>query len=337
MHTTIHSRRRRARSTALLSAAVLGISGIVASMGAANAVVTRGGGEPADGAPPAFYRDGQGIALSLCTDPGATEAVCGAADAGPVDGHFGTYFEAAAGVPHLDAGFVIEAAQDEVTGEALVANVSRFRLDGLRPNTQYKIKDPWGTKRCLTNATGGADCRIETNGNFNTVSNGHITTFLRKLGPNAGRFIGNADPGSLVTGSPTGFNQLMLIGPNRSWSTSQFTVVGQKRANTAMSSLSRRSLMLGNGRQAAAVTKTVRYASIGTASAVPVVRKGGTNPGAFSVRDNCASQAPGSACTVTVKFVPRQNANSVKRAFLVIDDNGLAAPRKVALKGIGTR
>jgi hypothetical protein len=326
----------RRRSTALLSAAVVAASGIVASMGAANAVVTRGGGDPADGAPPAFYRDGQGIALSLCTDPGATEAVCGAADAGPVDGHFGTYFEAAAAVPHLDAGFVIEAAQDEVTGEALVANVSRFRLNGLRPNTQYKIKDPWGTKRCLTDATGGADCRIETNGSFDTVSNGHITTFLRKLGPNAGRFIGNADPGSLVTGSPTGFNQLMLIGPNRSWSTSQFTVVGQKRADTAMSSINTMALTLGNGRKATAVTRTVRYSSFGTAAARPTVRKGGTNPGAFSVRDNCASVAPGSACSITVKFVPRQNAG-VKRAFLVIDDNSMAAPRQVSLKGLGTR
>jgi hypothetical protein len=340
MRITNLTRRRGAKSTALLSAAVLAASGIVATMGAANAVVTPGGGENANGVPN-FYKDAQGMALALCTDPGATEARCGAADGGAVDGHFGTYFEAATSLggaanPVLDAGWAIEAVQDEVTGEALVFNATRFRLDGLRPNTRYKITDPWGTRFCRTDASGAADCKFESNGDFSSVRTGHISTFLRVIGPNGGAFIG-PDAATRVTGSRTGFNKVVMTGGGRTWSTNRFTLVGQKRANTAMSSLSKRALELGNGRQADAVTKAIRYSSFGTAAARPTVRKGGANPGAFSVRDTCASQAPGSKCQIMVTFVPRQNANSVKRAVLTINDNSSAAPRKVSLKGVGLR
>lgn len=327
----------RRRSMALVSAAVLAASGIAASIGAANAAVTGGGGQNAQGTP-GFYRDAQGVALQLCTDPGATEAICGAADAGAVDGHFGTYFEAAAAVgrannPLLDASWVIEAVDD---AGPVVFNATRFRLSGLRPNTTYRIRDPWGARSCRTDASGGADCKFETNGAFNTVPNGRITTFLRGVGGNGGAQIANPNLANRVTGSPTGFNKVVLIGPNRSWSTDAFTVVGLKRANTAMSAVNKRSLELGNGRQADVVTRTLKYSSFGTASARPTIRKGGLDPRAFSVQENCAAQAPGTACGITVTFAPRQN-DGVKRAFLTIDDNGLAAPRRVSLKGVGLR
>ena len=105
-----------------------------------------------------------------------------------------------------------------------------------------------------------------------------------------------------------------------------------------MSAINKRSLELGNGRTADRVTRTIRYSSLGTAAARRItVRKGGVNPGAFSVRDTCASQAPGTACQIMVTFAPRQHANSTKRAFLTINDNTLAAPRRVSLKGVGVR
>ena len=335
MRFTNQTRGRRARSTALLSAAVLAASGIVATMGAANAVVTGGGADNPQGTP-GFYRDAQGLALQLCTDPGATEALCGPETQGAVDGHLGTYFAASADAGPLSASWAVEAIEDEVTAEPMVLNATRFDIDGARPNTRYLIKDPWGTRPCRTDAAGRASCRAETSGDFGTVRNGRVTTFLRGLGGGARQFIGNADVGSQVTGSPTGFNRVTLIGPNRTWSTNRFAVLGLKRDNTAMSALNAKSLQLGNGRQTGVVSKSVRYFSIGTANARPTVRKGGANAAAFNVRDNCAAQAPGTACDITVTFRPGQNANSVKRAFLVINDNGLAAPRRVSLKGIGS-
>jgi hypothetical protein len=325
---TTHLTRRR--STAFLSAAVLAASGIVASMGAANAVVTGGGGNNAEGTP-TFYRDAQGFALELCLD-GTPDVQCDP----PVDDHVGTYFAADASAGPLLAIYGIEAINDPVDG-LMVSNGARFRFTDAKPNTTYTIKDPWRTSKCTTDATGGADCRHETNGAFTSVRTGWVSTFLRTIGPSSGQFIGSHVNANQVTGSPTGFNKVVVTGGGQKFSTARFSLMGQKLADTAMSSLNTRALQLGNGRQTAVVTKNVRYSSVGTAAALPTVRKGGLNPGAFTVQNQCASQAPGSACNIVVKFNPRQNANSVKRAFLVIDDNGLAAPRKVSLKGVGTR
>ncbi len=334
MRTITLTRRRGVRSTALLSAAVLAASGILATMGgAANGAISRGGGENASGTPN-FYRDAQGLALELCLD-GTPDAQCEP----PADDHLGIYFAADAAAGPLSALYGVEAIMDtDVTPAApIVSNGARFRFEGAKPNTRYTIKDPWRTRTCRTDGTGSADCRFETNGDFNTVRNGHITTFLRTIGPSGSAFIGNHNNVNRVTGSPTGFNKVVVTGGGQTFSTNQFSLMGQKRDNTAMSSLSTRALQLGNGSRADAVTKKVRYSSIGTANARPTVRKGGLNPGAFSVTDNCASEAPGTFCEITVKFAPRQHANSTKRAFLTIDDNSLAAPRRVSLKGVGVR
>jgi hypothetical protein len=326
------TRRRGARSTALLSAAVLVASGIAATMGGANAAVTRGAGENASGTPN-FYKDAQGMALELCLD-GTADVQCEP----PADDHLGIYFAADATAGPLSAIYGVEAVLDtDVTpAEPMVLNGARFRFEGARPNTRYTIKDPWQTSTCRTDGTGSADCRLETTGDFSTVRNGHITTFLRSIGPSATQFIGTHTRTNRVAGSPTGFNRVVVTGGGQRFSTNRFSLMGQKRDNTAMSALNRKALELGNGRQADAVRKAVRYSSIGTANARPTVRKAGQNPAAFRVSDNCASQAPGTACSITVTFRPRQHANSVKRAVLVIDDNGLAAPRRVSLKGIGS-
>lgn len=331
MRTTSLS-RRGAKTTALLSAAVLVASGVAATMGVANAAVTRGPGENASGTPN-YYRDANGMALELCLD-GTADVQCEP----PADDHLGIYFAADAAAGPLSAIYGVEAVLDtDVTpAEPIVINGARFRFEGARPNTTYTIKDPWRTTRCRTDGTGSADCRRETTGDFSAVRNGHVTTFLRSIGPSATQFIGTHTRANRVSGSPTGFNRVVVTGGGQRFATNRFSLMGQKRDNTAMSALNRQSLQLGNGRQSGVVSKSVRYSSIGTANARPTVRKGGQNAGAFRVADNCASQAPGTACNITVTFRPGRYANSVKRAFLVVDDNGLAAPRRVSLKGIGS-
>jgi hypothetical protein len=333
MRTTNLTRRRGVRSTALISAVVLAASGIFATMGTAGAVITSSAGENADGTP-RFLRDARGMALALCTD--ANVNACEPA----VDDHIGVYFAAEANTPHLRANWGVEAVEngDNPGGAPLVSNGARFRLNGLRPNTRYTIKDPWGTTTVRTNASGSRDFRIETNGRIKNLSNGHVKTFLRAPQRNASAFIGSANLTSRVVGSPTGFNRVRLMGPgSRSWSTGRFTLMGEKRADTAMSMVSRKSLQLGNGSQSAVIQRSVGYSSFGTAAARPRVSKGGLNPAAFSVQNRCGSQAPGTRCSIVVTFRPSQNANSIKRAFLRIDDNGLAAPRRVSLRGVGVR
>jgi hypothetical protein len=333
MRTTNLTRRRGVRSTAILSAVVLAASGIFATMGTAGAAVTRGGGTNAQEVPN-FYKDAQGLALQLCTDANVNR--CEA----PVDDHIGVYFAAEAGVGPLErAIYGVEAVQnaDNPAGAPLVSNGARLRLDG-RPSTRYTIKDPWRTRTCRTNALGVGDCRFETNGNFDTVQNGYVTSFLHSVGRNDAAFVGNANLTSRVFGSPTGFNRVRITAPGgRSWTTSRFSLMGQKRDNTAMSMINRESLQLGNGRTADPVQRTIKYSSFGTAGARPTVRKGGQHPAAFAVRDNCATEAPGTSCTITVTFRPAQNVNQNKSAFLRIDDNGLAAPRRVTLRGVGVR
>jgi hypothetical protein len=321
-------RRRGLRSTAFLSAAVLVAGGVAATMGAANGAITSGGGLNEQDVP-SFFKDSRGVALALCTD--ANENLCDP----PLDDHVGAYFSAEATPGPWRIIYGVEAINDPVDG-LMVSNGSRFRATNLRPNTVYTIKDPWDTIKVLTDDTGTADRRIETDGTFGTVKNGHVKTFLHAVSRRGAAFIGSHVLTTQVFGSPSGFNKVKITGGGRTWSTAQFSLMGQKRADTAMTSINKRALELGNGKRADVVTKTVRYASFGTAAARPTVRKGGTNPGAFTVQNQCASQAPGTGCNIVVKFAPRQNAG-VKKAFLVIDDNGLAAPRKVSLKGVGLR
>jgi hypothetical protein len=295
-------------------------------MGSANALVTSGGGENAAGTPN-YYKDAQGFALALCTEGNANQCEPAAGD------HLGVYFGAEPrAVGPLSAGYAVEAVQntDVTPAEPIVINSARFRIEGAKRNTTYTIKDPWRTTTCRTDGTGSADCRRETSGDFSTVRTGPVESFLRTVGPSASQFIGTHTAFSRVTGSPTGFNRIVMTGGGQRWSTNEFSLMGQKRDNTAMSALSTRSLEFGS-RKAGAVSKTVKYMSIGTANARPTVRKGGQNPGAFAVSDNCASEAPGTSCNIVVTYRP---GNTMKQAFLVIDDNGLAAPRRVSLKGL---
>jgi hypothetical protein len=288
---------------------VVAVSGIVATMGASNAAVTLGPDRASDGLP-AYVVDEQGLAVAPCD---TNTGVCG----GAFDPTDPAYWDAGGDAGPIRLTYSVSSPAG--------GRIARFTGSALAPG-KYTIKDPWGTVTCQ--APGGKmDCRLPGR---------RITTLLRNTIHPAG-FVGTPNAARPFTGSPTGFNQVLITGPGGfKASTKRLAVSGKLKTNTAMSSINKTALTLGNGRKTTAVTRTVRYASFGTAAARPTVRKGGTNPGAFSVRDTCASQAPGSACSITVKFVPRQNAG-VKRAFLVIDDNSMAAPRKVSLTGHGTR
>lgn len=304
-------RLTKRRSAALISAAVLTTGGLVASMGAASAGITLGPSTRPDGLPN-YIVDAQGLAVAPC-DTGT--AVCGGAFT-PADP---AYWDAGG-----DAGPIklVYSVSSPAGGR-----IARFVGSGLAPG-RYKIQDPWGSVFCSADAGGKMDCR---------KSGRRISTMLRQVPGRAG-FVGGPGVNKRFTGSPTGFNKVVITGPGGfKASTSRLAISGMLKANTAMSSINKTALKLGTGRQAAPVTKTIRYESFGTANARPRVSKAGRTPGAFTVRNQCASQAPGSACNIAVTFAPKRFANSVKKAVLVIDDNGMAAPRKVALTGVGLR
>lgn len=315
--------------SAILSATALTATSLLAAAGPANAVITAGGAEDAEGRP-AFVRDAEGVALQLCT---ADEPACEAAD--PLDPLHGGYFGAEAEAGPFLAIYGIETAADEENGGAFVANVTRFRANGVRPNATYTVRDPWGTTRVTADDRGRVNHLIESGGEVGTIAGGHVTTFLR-LRNNPDGLLGDLDTVGLVTGSPTGFNQVTVTGPGLrpgGVSTNRFTVTGQMREDTAMSSVGRTSMRMGSLRNARPVRRAVRYSSFGTADAVPQVRVRGPQAARFRVRDNCTSVAPGSTCTITVTYVPRANRSA--SAVLVVDDNSLAAPRRIQLQGTG--
>jgi hypothetical protein len=263
---------------------------------------------------PAYIVDAEGLAVAPCD---TNTGVCG----GAFDPADPAYWDAGG-----DAGPIrlVYSVSSPAGGR-----IARFNGSGLTPG-RYTIQDPWGTVTC--NAPGGRmDCR------FIGKDARRIKTLLRNTSGPAG-FVGTPNAARTFTGSPTGFNRVVITGPGGfRASTNRLAISGKLKTNTAMSSVNKSALEMGNGRKADPVSRTIRYSSFGTAAAVPTVRKGGLNPGAFSVRDTCASQAPGTSCLITVTFAPRQHPNSTKRAFLTIDDNSMAAPRKVSLKGVGLR
>ncbi|HWL99971.1 MAG TPA: Ig-like domain-containing protein, partial [Nocardioidaceae bacterium] len=147
-------------------------------------------------------------------------------------------------------------------------------------------------------------------------------------------FLGSLAAPSTVTGSPTGFNRVVVTGPNGNvvGRTNLFAVAGQMSANTAMTSVGADALNMratAAGRQ-----RVIRYSSFGTANATPQVVKAGANPGRFAVNTSaCASVAPQAACNIRVTYLPQNNRTATAR--LRITDNSSAAARVVTLTGTG--
>jgi Big-like domain-containing protein len=319
------------RAAALFSASALAATALIATAGSAGAVITTGGATDPQNRP-AFVRDGAGIALALCTDA----VQCEPAD--PADPLHGGYFGAEATAGPITAIYGIETAagEDPVTGEpsdtATLANVARFRGEGLRPGGRYTIRDPWGTRTVFADGQGDLDVVREAGGEAGSpLGQGIVKTFLRRLNAPAG-FIGDLETAGPVTGSPTGFNRITVTGPGVNATQRNFTVNGQMRANTAMTSVGVESVRLGNVNKAGASTVNIPVASFGTAPAQVSVAKAGANPGKFQVT-RTATIAQGTNGQILVTYRPQPNRTH--SAILVLNDNGLGAPHRVRLQGTG--
>jgi methionine-rich copper-binding protein CopC len=205
-----------------------------------------------------------------------------------------------------------------------VDQLSRYTGSGLAPG-RYTIKDPWGTvSSCTADAAGKMDCRIAAR---------RITSFLHGTGRNVG-FVGNGVAATTFVGSPTGFNKFLITGPaGFRASASRSVLTGKKLPNTAMSSMTTtKALSFGSITKARPSVATIPVSSFGSAPLRVTTRLAGANPRAFTVTNGCASVASGSACTIGVRYAPTANRNA--SAVLTIDDDGLAAPRKVTLSGV---
>ena len=321
--------RFTSRAAAVLAAAAVAAGTLAAGAGSADAAVTAGAGRTADGEPVSEH-DSAGQAVAFCTTPVLCE---------PPAGIIGSYFSAEADAGPVSGSWNVEAAVnlDLPTRPAMVSNSVMFRATGLRPNKTFTIRDPWGTHRCTTDASGRLDAKNcfferggESGGPFRL---GPVKSFLRSQFPTAG-FLG-ADAPQRVTGSPTGFNKLTVTGPGVNVQTKLFTVTSQLAPNTPMSLLDTDAIRLGSRHSTKPVTKVIRYRSVGTAAAKPRLSKAGANPVAFTVSSNCASVAPGRQCAIKVSYRPVVGRD--KSAVLVIDDNTLAKPRHVALTGVAPR
>jgi len=309
------ARRQGRMPAALLSVAALATTGLIAAAVPAGAVVTAGP-DRADGLPQ-FFGDAAGLAAGPCEDAVICEGGFDPAD--------GVYFDAGAEVGPISAIYSVGAGLDPDAGGALaVDNVARFDATGVRNGT-YTIRDPWTGNRTRTcEATQNRmDCRFLT---------GNPVKSLLKADNAPAGFLGNGEVASRVTGSPTGFNRVVITGPGGfRQSTSRFTVLGQMPADTAMTSVGTKALRLGSVTKARPSVATIPVSSFGTAAADITVSKSGANPGAFQVQTP-ASVASGNAANIRVTYTPTANRNA--SAVLTVRDNGLAAPRQVKLTGI---
>lgn len=313
MSSTSKARVRMSRTAALVGAAAVAAAGLAGLAAPANAGIT-GGATNADGIP-AFARDGNGIVLAPC-DAGAASP-CGAAF-DPADA---TYFGADGDVGQIRFSYSVTGAPAAAGEAGGLTQIAKLTATGIAPGT-YKIRDPWGTFQCA--APGGQmSCRVKTN---------RITAFLRSTTRTAGFLGGGADVTRPVTGSPRGFNQIVVDGPGTvHFSTKQFGLTGQLRPATPMGALNTATLNMGTPKRAA--SKTIRYSSFGTAPAKVTVAKRGAGAAAFRVTNGCANVASGRSCPITVKYTPK--ANRTAKALLTIRDNTRAGARTVKLTGTG--
>jgi hypothetical protein len=323
----------RRRHLAVLSATALAAATLLAGNGAADAAISPGGGRNPDRTP-VFLRDAQGLALRLCTDTVNCEP---AAEAGEI----GSYFSAEAelgpmrAIWGIDAAFLEDAA-DNITDRPALTSSALFRAEGLRPNRRYTIRGPWGTHRCTTDGQGqltNKNCLFERGGEAGgALRGGPVKSFLRAAASPAG-FVGSLEIPRRVTGSPSGFNRVTLTGPGANFRTNLIAVSGQLADNIPMAAVRKDSLRLGNKNKARPTQRVLRVRNVGTAPLSVRIAKSGDNPGRFRVVNNCSGVAPGRACGIEVTYRPRRNA--VNTAAMTLTTNGLRAPQRVTLTGIG--
>jgi hypothetical protein len=322
------------RSVVALAATALASTALLGATNTADAVVRPGPGRNADGTP-VFIRDSTGMALQLCTDAVNCEA--------PVAPDVGSYFSAEAtlgpmrAIWGVDAAFLEDAAGNP-TNRAAVSNSALFRAEGLRPNRRYTIRGPWGRHTCLTDGRGRLDnknCLFERGGEAGgALRGGPVKSFLRAAVHPAG-FVGSLEIPRRVIGSPSGFNRVTLTGPGANFRTNLIAVSGELMDSLPMAAVRKDSLRMGNKNKARPTQRLLRVRNIGTAPLSMRFTKSGDNPGRFRVDNNCRGVAPGRACALRVTYRPRRNA--VHTAAMTLTTNGLRAPKRITMTGIGPR
>jgi hypothetical protein len=322
------------RSVVALAATALASTALLGATNTADAVVRPGPGRNADGTP-VFIRDSTGMALQLCTDAVNCEA--------PVAPDIGSYFSAEAtlgpmrAIWGVDAAFLEDAAGNP-TNRAAVSNSALFRAEGLRPNRRYTIRGPWGRHTCLTDGRGRLDnknCLFERGGEAGgALRGGPVKSFLRAAVHPAG-FVGSLEIPRRVIGSPSGFNRVTLTGPGANFRTNLIAVSGELMDSLPMAAVRKDSLRMGNKNKARPTQRLLRVRNIGTAPLSMRFTKSGDNPGRFRVDNNCRGVAPGRACALRVTYRPRRNA--VHTAAMTLTTNGLRAPKRITMTGIGPR
>jgi hypothetical protein len=322
------------RSVVALAATALASTALLGATNTADAVVRPGPGRNADGTP-VFIRDSTGMALQLCTDAVNCEA--------PVAPDVGSYFSAEAtlgpmrAIWGVDAAFLEDAAGNP-TNRAAVSNSALFRAEGLRPNRRYTIRGPWGRHTCLTDGRGRLDnknCLFERGGEAGgALRGGPVKSFLRAAVHPAG-FVGSLEIPRRVIGSPSGFNRVTLTGPGANFRTNLIAVSGELMDSLPMAAVRKDSLRMCNKNKARPTQRLLRVRNIGTAPLSVRFTKSGDNPGRFRVDNNCRGVAPGRACALRVTYRPRRNA--VHTAAMTLTTNGLRAPKRITMTGIGPR
>lgn len=305
------------RVAALFSASALAAAALVATSGSASAVVTAGP-DRGDGLP-GLFRDDAGLAVGPCEDVLICEEAFDPAD--------GVYFDAGAEVGPISAIYSVGAGLDPDAGGALaIDNVVRYDATGV-PNGRYTIRDPWSGNRPRTTTVTGN--RMD----FRVLVGNPVRTLLRANNAPAG-ILGDGELASRVTGSPNGFNRVVITGPGGfRESTNLFTVLGQMPANTAMTSVGVESVRLGNVNKAAPSTVNIPVTSFGTAPAQVSVTKAGANPGRFQVSQP-ATIAQSASGQIRVTYRPQNNRNASARLRIATQGNP-GATRVVTLRGTG--
>jgi len=313
-----------------------------------------------------------GISLTSCQDasgfcvetpaPNPTQPLSVPGNYTP-DGE-GFYQLADATVPNAGIGlarFGLEQAfttADPTAGQQIMFGRIRFRFDGLKPGTKYRVTHPFGVDEVIADG-GGIVNQTEDLGclappcDFAAANYGRVAAFLQwdpTVAPAApAGYVGNFAVPHAVIGGPAGTNFVRLEELTAGGAvaatvgqTSQFLVQG-KLAGPAPApapfALADATALDYASRQVGTTTpvKNVTLSNHGTADlTVSAATLGGADAADFQVASNgCAGAvAPGTSCTIGITFAPQ--ATGTRSATLSIASNSVGSPQAIALTGVGT-
>jgi hypothetical protein len=267
-------------------------------------------------------------------------------------------------VPNAGTGlarFAFEQAfttPDAVAGQQILFGRIRFRFQGLKPGTTYRVTHPYGTDEIVADGTGiinstedlgciGPPC------DFTAANYGRITSFLQwdpTVAPAApAGYVGNFAVAHKVIGGPAGTNFVRLeelgaggVVAGLVGETDQFFLQG-KLAGAAPAPapfvVPDTSVLRFTDRQVATTSPAANVTLVNRGTAplnVSSATIGGTDAGDFAIAANgcSAATAPGQSCAVGVTFGP--NATGVRTATLTVTGDALNGPHTFALPGSGT-